>query len=297
MQSLINRTAALSQSYLTGIDLHSEEASKPGSLLSRLDQLAPLLANLTASGVTALGVLNVDASTGAEVFKPAFSAMREALKSRDYGETFLGVELKTSGEKEAFIQHVKAMQDIDIVILQTHLSQQLAGRRPCFVRPVSAVNPQNGFGVPSFSVAKEAEKELRNRPDLKIFLSSTLGAFWSVGESETGHDLALGRHCLDGDVSDMTLTCDPSTKVVRQSYDSENMCEMAEITSGEHAKQFLTFESRHSLSEKLKRYFHLELAGWALFEVQRDIYKQCPEHPNQDRLQFVSSVVRPPGSG
>ncbi|KAL3235420.1 hypothetical protein MRX96_022411 [Rhipicephalus microplus] len=247
-------------------------------------------------GVRAMGVLNYarHSSPNTNIMAPMFKAFTTALASETglVPMTFLGVWLYTHKAAAEFVSEVLSMQEnLDTIILQTHMSEIHASPSTCISRPICVMSSVDT--LPSFSIAEAAVTSLREESDkLRLLFSSTLGVMLYAGAPGTDQPSGADRPCAWSYMEDYNFVCNDSVLSGRRRYDSAGRYEYVSYEEDDRM-YYVTFESNRSIVEKYQMYIPNISEGWALFDIQRDVGAKCsPFGLNYERLETAQSIAR-----
>ncbi|KAH6930977.1 hypothetical protein HPB50_021159 [Hyalomma asiaticum] len=255
------------------------------------------LSNLVRTvNVRAMGVLNFarHSSPNTNTLAPMFKAFTEALSAESalVPMTFLGVWLYTQNAATEFVSEVLSMQEnLNTIILQTHMSEIHASPSTCISRPICVMTSVDT--LPSFSIAEAAAMSLREESDtFRLLFSSTLAVMLYAGAAGADQPSGADKPCAWSYMEDYDFLCNESVLSGKRRYDSAGKYEY--VTYEEDDRMyFVTYESNRSIAEKYQMYIPNISEGWALFEIQRDVGAKCsPFGLNYERLEAAQSMAR-----
>ncbi|KAH8023914.1 hypothetical protein HPB51_019151 [Rhipicephalus microplus] len=238
---------------------------------------------------------------GQSSWKAFRKVMDAALKQQSYTEhmVFLGAVLVNKQSRTDFVNEVYNMEHLTTIILQTHvhgdpeLPLNESSKDRCRVLPVSAINAQSQHQ--DFAGAAEAAYSLRMRGDkFRLLFSSTMAVVVFVGDGESDEPMKTNDACERAFMMDLDVTCNDTLTGRQNNYDQTNKYAFATFHYGGH-RYFATYESEESLADKLSMYLRTYSDGWAMFEVQRDLWKACRTN-DYIRLELVALGARYNGS-
>ncbi|KAL3249106.1 hypothetical protein MRX96_056176 [Rhipicephalus microplus] len=280
----------------TGVSFSLRNFGDAVSTLASLPGLSPKLAQLVRTmNLSAMGVLNFQRHLGvsSNTLSAAFRVMDAALKQQSYTEhmVFLGAVLVNKQSRTDFVNEVYNMEHLTTIILQTHvhgdpeLPLNESSKDRCRVLPVSAINAQ--LQHQDFAGAAEAAYSLRMRGDkFRLLFSSTMAVVVFVGDGESDEPMKTNDACERAFMMDLDVTCNDTLTGRQNTYDQTNKYAFATFRHGGH-RYFATYESEESLADKLSMYLRTYSDGWAMFEVQRDLWKACRTN-DYIRLELVA---------
>ncbi|KAL3249114.1 hypothetical protein MRX96_056174 [Rhipicephalus microplus] len=167
---------------------------------------------------------------------------------------------------------------------------------------MGVLNFQRHLGVSSNTLsaafragAAEAAYSLRMRGDkFRLLFSSTMAVVVFVGDGESDEPMKTNDACERAFMMDLDVTCNDTLTGRQNNYDQTNKYAFATFHYGGH-RYFATYESEESLADKLNMYLRTYSDGWAMFEVQRDLWKTCRTN-DYIRLELVALGARYNGS-
>ncbi|KAL3248892.1 hypothetical protein MRX96_056298 [Rhipicephalus microplus] len=258
---------------------------KLGSMSDKLRELVSVLK------VLAFGMLGFshDYSLNDDVFGRAFQHFKEALGPSSASMTFLGVWLVTTSNAEAFARIRGSTRNVDIVIIQTHIT--LAAKyRSCYAYMISQAKEIGD--VPNWETAEVALRLLQELeiPGLRVFFSSTMSVMVYVSAKSSPSIGPRRRQCDHFFIADIDFTCRETLGDLKSQYWPDDMSESITYRDA-HGGYMLVFESMNSLNAKAARYGNIT-GGWAFFEIQRDIYWPCRNGSAYGRVKHGISAMR-----
>ncbi|XP_077484746.1 uncharacterized protein LOC144094702 [Amblyomma americanum] len=206
--------------------------------------------------------------------------------------TFLGVWLHTAKLARSFVYEVSAMTDVNMIILQTHVSESLVSEGPCVSFPISVTSSNQNRQLPNFEIAKQAAASLRARGDkFRVLFSSTLGVMVYAGALHSAEPSSAHKACEKAYMVDSDFTCRRNGSHTKEIYDENGMYAYYAYQS-DGRPYFVTLETSKSLQDKMDLYIADVSDGWALFEVQRDVWKPCGRGKDYVRLEAIQQKAR-----
>ncbi|XP_054927133.2 uncharacterized protein [Dermacentor andersoni] len=271
-------------------------ASTVASLAGMSRELSQLVRRMN---ISAMGVLNFARHLGVSTntLATAFKVMNAALKQQSYIEwmTFLGAVLINKQSRIDFVNEVHNMEYLTTIIVQTHLHgdpearPHVSSTDHCRVFPVSAIRSHSPHQ--DFDGAVDVVYTLRMNGDkLRVLLSSTMAVMVFVGAAKPDAPMKPYDLCERSFMTDYEDTCNATLTNGRKIYDHRNKYAYVTFRNGGH-RYFAAYESDESLTEKLGRYVQTFSDGWAIFEVQRDVWKSCLEN-DYIRLELIAVNAR-----
>ncbi|XP_077484599.1 uncharacterized protein LOC144094557 [Amblyomma americanum] len=282
-----------------GVSFSPLNSEQPGSTMRRLEAMGTEVNALADLRMLAMGTLNLRAQQWrtTDSFANVFRQLKSVLKSKQGAVTFLGVWLQTVSNAKSFVKAITKTNDIDLLIVQTHIAPFEGMSDPCVAYLVSQ-KKADGV-VPNYDVADAVLRELRQRPSPsgavaaapRVLLSSTLAAVAYVG-APNGADVTLRqRFCDLFFVADIDVTCEGTAGELSASYVKADMAHYATFRH-RSTGYFVTFEEIDSLQDKITSYKG-KLQGWAFFDVHRDVYWPCKQSRPYRRLEWAVSLLKP----
>ncbi|XP_075550128.1 uncharacterized protein LOC142583525 [Dermacentor variabilis] len=269
---------------------HSDATTRIPAMGTQLSDLAQ------TARVRAMGVLNFarHSSPNTNTLTPMFKAFTKALswQSDLVHTTFLGVWLYTQNAAMEFASEVVSMHDnLNTIILQTHMSELHASPATCISRPICVMASVDT--LPSFRIAEATVSLLREADHkFRIVFSSTLGVMIYAGAAGGEQPSGANKPCDWSYMEDYDFTCNDSVLSGKRRYDSDGKYEYVSYNDDDR-QYYVTYESSRSIAEKCDMYIPNISEGWALFEIQRDVGAKCsPFGLNYERLETTQSIAR-----
>ncbi|XP_077536114.1 uncharacterized protein LOC144148450 [Haemaphysalis longicornis] len=182
------------------------------------------------------------------------------------------------------------MWHLNTIIIQTHITlteNYYFGTADCYTYPMSATTKSHLFNnsVPTLPMAEKMVESLRRKGDLfDIVFTSSMGVmvYRTRGPKLTGFKEPCGSFLM----GNFDMSCENDT-ILKKTFDDTEMTSYGVDTKGEY---LITFDDEQAIRAKLDKYLHGVSNGWCLYEIDRDVYWNCPTHPSADPLQRVKNV-------
>lgn len=294
------KAIALQPNMGAGVSFSPRNLGNSVSTVASLTRMSGKLVQLVRTmNISAMGVLNFQRHLGASTntLAAAFKVMDAALKQQSYteGMTFLGAVLVNKQSRTDFVNEVYNMQHLTTIIVQTHLHgdpeppPNVSSTHQCRVFPVSAIHAQSPHQ--DFKGAVDVVYTLRMNGDkFRLLFSSTMAVMMFVGAAESGAPKMTYDLCERAFMVDYDVTCNATVTSGRKTYDHVNKYAYVTFRDGGR-NYFAAYESEESLTAKLSRYVRTFSDGWAMFEVQRDVWKSCLAN-DYIRLELIAINAR-----
>ncbi|KAL3248016.1 hypothetical protein MRX96_056736 [Rhipicephalus microplus] len=124
---------------------------------------------------------------------------------------------------------------------------------------------------------------------LRVMFTSTLAVVDYVGASGNSSPTEAEQSCEYNVALDLDVLCNVTSKTAFHT-DKTNVAEKANYSVGTVA-HFVSFETTSTLEDKMNAYLNYSAAGWAAFDIERDVKATCLDPQPQHRLGLMAAKI------